>query len=127
MSYTKHTWTDGELVTAAKMNNIENGIEEASSGGSGGGGVLVVHATPSDDAITLDKTWQEIKDADAVSVVFDNTLENARSFFFCSSVFERVRPGGGEKQYVVRVRDFDNAQNMDFIASSASGYPSYTE
>lgn len=42
MSYTKHTWTDGELVTAAKMNNIENGIEEASSGGGSGGGVLVV-------------------------------------------------------------------------------------
>ena len=123
MSYTKHTWTDGELVTAAKMNNIENGIEEASSGG----GVLVVHATPSDDAMTLDKTWQEIKDADAVSVVFDDTLANGRSFYFCVHVIARFMPAGGEKQYVVRVRDFDNAQNMDFIASSASGYPSYTE
>lgn len=123
MSYTKHTWIDGELVTAAKMNNIENGIEEASSGG----GPLVVHATPSDDAITLDKTWQEIKDADAISVVFDDTLANGRSFYFCSHAIVRFMPAGGEKQYVVRVRDFDNAQIMDFIASSASGYPSYTE
>jgi hypothetical protein len=55
MSYTKHTWADGELVTAAKMNNIENGIEEASSGG----GVLVVTDTDG----TLDKTWTEIRNA----------------------------------------------------------------
>lgn len=26
MAYTKHTWTDGEVITKEKLNNIENGI-----------------------------------------------------------------------------------------------------
>lgn len=28
MAYSKHTWTDNELITKDKMNNIENGISE---------------------------------------------------------------------------------------------------
>lgn len=27
MSYSKNTWADGDIITAAKMNNIENGIK----------------------------------------------------------------------------------------------------
>ena len=91
-----------------------------------GGGVLVVNVTPSDNTMVLDKTWQEIKDADAVSVVFDDAEENARNFFFCTAVFERVPFGVGDTQYVVMVGDFGNEQITKFIASSASGYPSYT-
>lgn len=30
MSYTKHTWVDDETITAAKMNNIEDGVTSAS-------------------------------------------------------------------------------------------------
>lgn len=37
MSYTKQTWDTGDLITAAKMNHIEDGIEAASEGGSGSG------------------------------------------------------------------------------------------
>ena len=65
MSYTKHTWTDGELVTAAKMNNIENGIEAASSGGSGGGGLVLTM----DNEGALNKTLAEIKSAAESGVV----------------------------------------------------------
>ncbi|MBR3124631.1 MAG: hypothetical protein IKF42_04270 [Mogibacterium sp.] len=35
MSYTKHTWTTGETIIATKMNNIEEGIVEASQSGGG--------------------------------------------------------------------------------------------
>lgn len=41
MAYTKHTWECDELITADKLNNIEDGIEEAISGGGGGGGVVL--------------------------------------------------------------------------------------
>lgn len=44
MSYSKQTWASGDTVTAAKLNHMEDGIEEA-GGGSSGGGVLVVNAT----------------------------------------------------------------------------------
>lgn len=37
MSYTEHTWVDGETITAAKLNNIEEGISEAAQSGGGGG------------------------------------------------------------------------------------------
>lgn len=33
MSYTPHEWQNDELITAAKMNNIEEGIAEGGSGG----------------------------------------------------------------------------------------------
>ena len=93
---------------------------------AGGGGVLVVHAIPSVNTMTLDKTWQEIHDADAVSVVFDRPADNIRDFLFCSSAFERAPLGGGDTEYVVKVNDLDSSQIILFIASSASGYPSYT-
>lgn len=41
MSYTPHTWIDGETITAAKMNAIEEGIEDAAeSGGDGYDAIL---------------------------------------------------------------------------------------
>ena len=41
MSYEQHEWTTGETITAAKMNNIEDGIAEAAQ--SGGGGNPIMH------------------------------------------------------------------------------------
>ena len=35
MPYVEHTWTNGETITAAKMNNIEEGIAEAAQSGGG--------------------------------------------------------------------------------------------
>lgn len=54
MAYTKNTWASGDVVTSAKLNNIENGIAS--------GGVLVVNAIydEEEDVTTLDKTWAEI-------------------------------------------------------------------
>lgn len=33
MSYVKNTWANGDVITAAKLNNMEDGIEEAQGGG----------------------------------------------------------------------------------------------
>lgn len=40
MAYEKHEWVNNETITASKLNNIEDGIEEAAQ--SGGGGALIV-------------------------------------------------------------------------------------
>lgn len=61
MAYEKHTWVNNETITAAKMNNIETGIEEAAQ--SGGGGVLIVTSSFVNGVVTMDKTAQEIYDA----------------------------------------------------------------
>lgn len=51
MSYDKQTWTSGEVITATKLNHMEDGIAGAGGGTSG----LVT-----DTSGTLDKTWNEI-------------------------------------------------------------------
>ena len=35
MSYTPHTWVDNETITASKLNNIEDGVQEAAQSGGG--------------------------------------------------------------------------------------------
>ena len=63
MAYTKNTWQTGDVVTSAKLNNIENGIA--------GPDPLVVTESKSGDNYVLDKTWNEIKTAiDANRVVW---------------------------------------------------------
>lgn len=53
MSYVKQTWATGDVVTAEKMNYIENGIANA-------GGVFIIQKTTSGNTHTLNKTWNEI-------------------------------------------------------------------
>lgn len=50
MSYTPTQWKDGDLVTSAKLNKLEQGV-------ANGGGIMVIHE---DENGILDKTWQEI-------------------------------------------------------------------
>ena len=45
MSYTPHTWVNNETITAAKLNNIEEGITEAAQSGGGIGYDAVIRLT----------------------------------------------------------------------------------
>lgn len=58
MSYTPNTWQDGDTITAAKLNNMESGIENANT-------PFVVNLTPTaqDFSGTMDKTVAEMKTA----------------------------------------------------------------
>ena len=73
MSYTKHTWVDGEVITAAKLNNIEEGIEGAQDY-MPAPSAFIVNTVPIDteyDSYTqLDKTWQEIYNAFSTGPVY---------------------------------------------------------
>lgn len=61
MSYTKNTWKSGDIVTSAKLNNMENGIAAANNGSipsftnSDGGKVLSLKPTgeTSNETITI--------------------------------------------------------------------------
>ncbi len=46
MSYAPTTWANGDTITAQKMNNIEQGIVDASSGGGGSDFVIIECAAP---------------------------------------------------------------------------------
>lgn len=54
MSYEPTNWKDGDLVTSAKLNKLEQGV-------ANGDGIFIVHVNTQTGA--LDKTWQEIYDA----------------------------------------------------------------
>lgn len=57
MSYTKTNWVTGDVVTAEKMNKIENRIDK--------GMMMIIHVDEDPQTLlpTLDVTWQEIYDA----------------------------------------------------------------
>ena len=58
MSYVATNWATGDVITAEKLNNIENGIVNNS--------IYMVNVTNidySNNTFTCDKTWNEIKTA----------------------------------------------------------------
>lgn len=55
MTYTKNTWTTGDTVTAAKLNNMEDGIAA--------GGVMIVEVEGINGMLTADHTFAEIFEA----------------------------------------------------------------
>ena len=60
MSYVKTTWADGDVITAQKLNNMEQGIVDASSVS----GVLVGTVTEgSTYQMETDLTWKQVYDA----------------------------------------------------------------
>ena len=99
MTYEKTEWQNGDIITAEKLNNMEDGIANA--------GVLVVRLSISTN--TLNKTWQEIYDAPfcIISTVTTTHKEIA-------TVIAVGREGSA---YVVL------AGNKTFVADSADGYP----
>lgn len=93
-----------------------NGTGGGGGGGSTGGGVLVVHEV---DGI-LDKTWEEIADAD-VAVV-----KHANEYGTIGGIVLYVQSGGG--MYAVGALAVGNDTNPSFdgyITASADGYPTY--
>lgn len=60
MSYEKQTWVNGEVITANKLNHMEDGIERASEIGLEF--VEIPCTRDSNGRLTLGKTWQELYD-----------------------------------------------------------------
>lgn len=61
MAYTKQTWAVGDTISAQKLNNIENGIEEAAN--SGGAFYVTFTTIGSGNTYSCNKTPTEIKAA----------------------------------------------------------------
>ena len=90
MSYTPTNWDNGDIITAAKLNKIEQGISEASSSSDGGGGLVVTEAIEN-FVSTLDKTWKEIHDAIAAGrCVFIHRADDDNPSYGVYNSFEVV-------------------------------------
>lgn len=114
MSYTKHTWTSGEVITAENLNHIEDGVEDAGSGG--GSSVLLITQSIDGEYIVSDKTWQEIYDCvttGGIAYTLDPFyLPDTATIHYVKSVFI------SNNSYFV---SFDDSSAL--TASSANDYP----
>ena len=61
MSYEKNTWANGDVITAAKLNKMENGIANA-------GNAMIVTGSLVNDNYVLNKTVQELYDATVAGI-----------------------------------------------------------
>lgn len=115
MSYDKQNWQTGDVITANKLNHIEDGI----AGAGGGGGVLVVSAVYDEqtDTTTLDKTWQEIHDATVPIMVQENPL--GKMFAYVGFV------GQTQNEYFVLFANYsaDEVVMSTYACNSANDYP----
>lgn len=60
MSYTPTEWTNGDVITAEKLNHIESGVEESYNNEET---LLVTFTTTNSQDYTCDKTYSEIEQA----------------------------------------------------------------
>lgn len=111
MSYEKNTWQTGDVITANKLNHIEDGI-------ANGGGVLITGTTMEGGVPTLTNTWQEVFDA-PMTVLRFATSENA-VITLTSSEVAKISDG----VYQISFGTLSDPMNpLVFEATSADGYP----
>lgn len=116
MAYEPTVWNCGDVITADKLNKLENGLADCCSGG--GTEPLVVHITEREATAeecagagtvkTLDRTWQEIYDA------FPNVC---------------LIELNGDKwpPSLVGQRDGMYYVSFEFLTDSADGYPVFVD
>lgn len=120
MAYTKTVWQDGDVITAQKMNNIENGIESTA-----GGSVLIVDVaitTPvaNVEHLEMNKTWKEIHDA-----FIAGTVVIAREIRNTSTSLEIVAYMGTDVVNDTTYYYVAYDSSYGFMAMSENEYPYY--
>lgn len=119
MAYTKQTWTKGDVITAQKLNNIENGIESAEKGNT-----VIINFTVGEpnqnpngpsgqvlyDIETADKTPQEVYELmeqgyNCIAKVSINIADSVDTYYL-------------QFKYTVIQED-----NFDFIYADSMFYP----
>ena len=113
MSYTKTTWSDGDVITAEKLNKLENGVANA-------GSVLIVHFD--DNTLSLDKTWQEICDSfiNMIPVYLYKSYEDGSDFGYVLSLVISVQ-FSSNYGYCVFIQSIGGYE--EYTTDSPSGYP----
>ena len=111
MSYEPTNWKDGDLVTSAKLNKMEQGI-------AAGGRILIVHED--EGTSTLDKTWQEIYDADVCYIISD--YDGSKSIGLVTSAYNK-----GVCVITVLVSNLLGPTILEYHSNSPDDYPIYID
>ena len=108
MPYVKQLWESGDIVTAQKLNHMEDGIENA-----GGIQPLVIIGSQTGSDFVFNKTWQEVKNAFPMACMMA-TVDSGVQHVLVTGVMST------SSRYYVTVAQW----NDPFSASSVDGYPS---
>lgn len=123
MSYSKQTWQTGDVVTSAKLNHMEDGIEAA------GGGALVVGIYRSQDTgyMTCDKTavemWAAYLGGSSVILFSDGGAGTGD----CYPVLYAQHYTIPSTSYTFTVYEPSTYQNVDYTASADDAYPEWID
>ena len=123
--YIAREWSNGDIVTASNLNQIENGVEavteeseflvvnmtETTESETGGKTEVQLKMADSTPTYTLDKTWQQIYDA-FPKVYLCGQMEGITVKYIVETVFFR------DGEYSIY-----NGE-MQFVTDSPNGYPS---
>lgn len=117
MTYVKTDWETGDIITAEKLNNIENGVANA-------GVILTCELALTQDEQgyytgTLNKTWNQINTAFTNGSYVNIYLKNGSRYdtFPIASLYEE------SDHYFVDVWDYGAKQTFQLSCNSADGYP----
>lgn len=120
MAYVPTEWKKGDIVTAAKLNKLEEGVANA-----GGGGVLVANIDTT--TMTIDKTWQEIHDAGfAIIHAPDQQNNKITHCWQVEAIYTSSVPGG--TQYAIDVIVWNwtgSAYSLDSLSLSCADPDEY--
>ena len=125
MSYTPTEWKKGDVITATKLNKIENGIAAINVS------PLIVTVTVSDDNDstyhTCDKTWNEIKTAfESGRLVWFYSFDDSggteiTSYYIMSGLYSTIDPTDPTyNEYAC-----SDVTNTTYTTNDPNDYPKY--
>ena len=126
MSYTPTEWNSGDVITAEKLNKIENGI--AGSGTNSDSSPIIVEAiwNYTGGYSTLNKTWKEINDSFAegnvIYINIPNTIGVTHAIVTNTVAHQGQYGIGGVCLSLLSSQGFP-ATSVIFIADNENGYP----
>ena len=121
MSYEPTVWVTGDVVTATKMNKIEQGISENSGDGSTG---LIVNMEEDNGAYILDERFSTIADCiESGGMVYihgTQTAEESTEIDFYAPVLTLLDSESGI--YAIEIYVY-SMENYSFAAATREDYP----
>lgn len=120
MAYEPTTWKSGDVVTSAKLNKLEKGVEDA-------GGVFVVGFSDEEEYV-LDKTWTEIRDAmiqKKICIVYSEYESDG----IMTAGYTIITATNVAKNELLEITGYtvETVSGDQYVAESADGYPTYQD
>lgn len=116
MAYVPTEWETGDVITAALLNKMENGIAANSK--------YIVETTLEESSLICNKTWAEISEAFEAGmyvVIIDG------SGFDCPVNAVQEIPGDNPVYLVYAIMgDLSGFSSLAFVATADDDYPQYT-